>query len=186
MPPLWFDCSGGVGTSASNNTACGAWAAISAATNANTTGMLIWEIGTRIPLASRLQDVPTAPPTPPRPRAKPTPEAERVAMATLREMLSRDEWRSLRRDRRITVPSKLHPAQMYVVTEKARVLVQEGGKTVEALCFHPPDEDELPMGDRLLTRVFLLQYDEERVLRAANRHAPDGWYARGDPMPAMR
>lgn len=98
------------------------------------------------------------------------PEAVRRAEQLLRETLSADEYQTLERRGFLEVPSRLVPDRVYRIRRRGPVEVHEGGRLLTLLCLRPLVY--LPEPDLVVLHKVLLEGDEQRYVRTANRLAP--------------
>ena len=99
--------------------------------------------------------------------------AERLLLETLGE----NRFKEYKATGRVSVDSPSKQGRKYQVDARNRIKVFEGDKLVDELCIHLVDSDQirhdsnwLPEADVVLAKVFLLENDEERVLRVANHN----------------
>jgi hypothetical protein len=94
-------------------------------------------------------------------------EAERRAMALLREHLTVGQHRQLLASGYLEVPSRLYPWRNYRIPYgPARVQVYEAEQKVAELCVVA--RDPVPEGDMVLTHKWMIEADEEGYLATAN------------------
>lgn len=97
--------------------------------------------------------------------------AQERAEALLKELLTPEEYGSLRQRGYLEVPSPSRPQRTYrIPRHQGQVKVIEHGTPVMALCVQPVDP--IPEGDIVLMHKLMIEANEDEYLRIANRFEP--------------
>jgi hypothetical protein len=105
------------------------------------------------------------------PLAPPSPAvllAERRADRFLRGLLTARQRRMWERFRYIIVPSPNRPGVVYRIPAHGMIRQFERGRPVRDLCIHV--NDDLPVGDRIVSFKLLIEAEEAELHRTANVH----------------
>jgi len=104
-------------------------------------------------------------------------EAVRQAEELLRSCLGEERLAEYKTKGCLSVDSPSKPGRRYVVDAHSRIKVYEADKLVDELCVHlvdplslANDSRWLPEPDVVLGKVWLIENDEERLLRVANHN----------------
>lgn len=98
-------------------------------------------------------------------------KAHETSLKLLKKWLTTEEWKQIRENGQMAIPSKLDKNTIYIVKKDAKQMVEifHGSKYSHKLCLHVSDQT-LPVGDQLLAKILLLKTDEETFLKTANVH----------------
>ncbi len=101
---------------------------------------------------------------------------EQRADELLREILAEDEWRCYMGSGHIDIPSCCRQGVTYRIRKHRRIgIVGVGGLETQSLCIHHPAESAgqfgWPGGDAVAAHVLLCKFNEDHLLRTANRQA---------------
>lgn len=108
-------------------------------------------------------------------RKKVEPSPEQVAHQLFMSYLSKEEKDMWQKFGVVIVPSKIRPAFSYEITERAVYLINEKKQRVEHYCVIAAEQDGyVPQYDVTLSKYLLLQANEEKFLRIANRSRASG------------
>lgn len=98
--------------------------------------------------------------------------AKRKSEELLRQMLSPNEYNSLKLHGEVQIPSQMEDEVIFIVKKdpNAMVDVKKNGKYSHKICAVAKDL-EMPVGDQLLSKILLLKTDEKKFREVAIRHA---------------
>jgi len=97
--------------------------------------------------------------------------AKKKSEKLLRQMLSKNEYDSLKLHGEIQIPSQMEKKVIFIVKKdpNAMVDVKKNGKYSHKICAVAEDL-EMPVGDQLLSKILLLKTDEKKFREVAIRH----------------
>ena len=97
-------------------------------------------------------------------------EAEERAEKLVQSVLTEDEYRRLRRDGYLDVPSPSFPHRVYrIPSGQGTVVVLERGRCVSRLCAHPTEP--IPARESVVVHKLMIEGNEKDYLLTAN-HIP--------------
>lgn len=98
-------------------------------------------------------------------------KAQETSLRLLKKWLTVEEWKQIRDNGEMAIPSKRDANTIYIVKKDVKQMVEvfKDKKYQHKLCLHLKDH-QLPVGDQLLAKIILLKTDEERFLMTANIH----------------
>lgn len=97
-------------------------------------------------------------------------EAEERADLLIRSLLSEEDYRKLRRDGYLDIPSPNYPQRIYRIPSGAgTVAVLEGGQCIARLCVY--STQPIPEREAVLVHKLMIEGNEHEYLRTAN-HLP--------------
>ncbi|MGI5837826.1 MAG: hypothetical protein ACOX87_15225 [Chloroflexota bacterium] len=97
-------------------------------------------------------------------------DAEERAELLIRSLLTEEDYRKLRRDGYLDIPSPNYPQRVYRVPSGAgTVAVLEGGQCIARLCLY--STQPIPEKEAVLIHKLMIEGNEQEYLRTAN-HLP--------------